>query len=317
MKKKIVLWLLILVALGMMSGVYKIEDGEEAVVMRFGRYERTESGGGLKYLIPIVENKYVINTSQVRRMEFGYKTLNENRSYDEQAYEDISGEAIMITGDENLVSVMASIQYRIVNTKDYIFNVEEPEDTLNIVAVSAIRRSVANNDLDDVLADNKYAIMQEIRNDLQKIADSYGLGIQITQVLLQDVDPPKEVDDAFKDIVRAQLDKESRINEAMSFENRLIPEAKGEAARMKSEAEAYKETRIQEALGDAAAFNKIYNEYKNNKEVTRSRMYLETMEQVLGKVEIIIAGENGSTLKLLPLDSFNGTSDTLTNGEAK
>lgn len=317
MKKRIFLWLIVIVALGFLSGIYKIEDGEEAVIMRFGRYDRTEAGGGLKYMIPIVETRHVINTSSVRRLEFGYKTVKENRLDDYDSFEDISSDAIMITGDENLVSVMASIQYRIVNTKDYIFNVEEPEDTLNIVAVSAIRRSVANNDLDDVLADNKNAIMQEIRTDLQKIADSYGLGVQITQVLLQDVDPPKEVDDAFKDIVRAQLDKESRINEAMSYENKLIPEAKGEAAKIKSEAEAYKETRRQQALGDAAAFNKIYNEYKNNKEVTRSRMYLETMEQVLGKVEIIISGENNSTLKLLPLDTFNKGLNMATEGEGK
>lgn len=307
MKKYILLWLVLIFAIVMASGIYKIEDGEEAVIMRFGRYARTESGGGLKYMLPIVEERYIINTSRVRRMEFGYETLDDSSINNSTSYRDITQDSIMITGDENLVNVMASIQYRIVNSKDYLFNVDEPEDTLNLVAVSAIRRSVANNDLDDVLADNKNAIMQEIRSDLQQIADSYGLGIQVTQVLLQDVDPPKEVDDAFKDIVRAQLDKESRINEALSYENKLIPDAKGEAAKIISEAEAYRETRINIAQGDAASFNKIYNEYKNNKEVTRSRMYLETMEKILGNIEIVISDDSGNTLKFLPLTN-SGTS---------
>ncbi len=311
MKKKIIpIWIIIILVLAVGAGVYKLDDGEEAVITRFGEFHKIEKGGGLKYMIPIIDRRYVIDTSEVKRMEFGYKIPSDiSYSEDMQPYEESSfyeednliDDAVMITGDENLVNVSTSIQYKIVNAKDYIFNVDDPRGTLEVVSVSTIRRSVANNTLDDVLADNKNAIMLEIREDLQKIADSYGLGIQITQVLLQNVNPPEEVDDAFKDIVRAQLDKESRINEAVSYENKIIPQAKGDAAKMISEAEAYKEKRINQAKGDVANFSQVYEQYKNNKDVSRTRLYLETMQRVLKDVDIVIAGKDGQTLKFLPL----------------
>lgn len=283
------------------NGVYILEDGEEAVITRFGMYHTTVVGGGVKWKIPIIDGKYIINTAEVRRLEFGYKTVEQGTSNRYAQYDDIIEDKMMITGDENLVNVMASIQYRIVNTKDYLFNVDDQVGTLNIISVSTIRRSVANNTLDDVLADNKNAIMQEIKTDLQAISDSYGLGIQITQVLLQDVDPPEQVDDAFKDIVRAQLDKESRINEAVSYENQVIPEAKGLASKQISEAEAYRSNRINMAKGDVANFSQVYEKYKDAKQVTRTRMYLETMTDILKNVDVYITKEDGNTLKFLPI----------------
>ncbi len=288
------------------NGIYKLQDGEEAVITRFGKYLTTEVGGGLKIKIPFVDKKYIINTAEVRRMEFGYQTTVQGDTQKYAEYQDIIEDKLMITGDENLVNVMTSIQYRIVNAKDYLFNVDDPKSTLNIVAVSTIRRSVANNTLDDVLADNKNAIMQEIKTDLQQICDSYGLGVQVTQVLLQDVDPPEEVDDAFKDIVRAQLDKESKINEAVSYENRIIPEAKGLASKLISDAEAYRANRINTAKGDVANFEQVYEKYKDAKEITRTRMYLETMAEILKDVEIYIMKEDGNTLKFLPMQFQNG-----------
>lgn len=304
MKKKVgPIWVLAILFFFIATGVYKLDDGEEAVITRFGEYLKTEKGGGLKYMIPIVDSRYIINTAEVKRMEFGYEGVKSQTSegLNESSYEDITQDSLMITGDENLVNVSTSIQYRIVNAKDYIINVDDPTGTLEVVSVSTIRRSVANNSLDDVLADNKNAIMQEIREDLQKIADSYGLGIQITQVLLQNVNPPAEVDDAFKDIVRAQLDKESRINEAVSYENKIIPQAKGDAAKLVAEAESYKEKRINQAKGDVANFEQVYLQYKDNKTVSRTRLYLETMQSVLKDVDIVIAGSDGQTIKFLPL----------------
>ncbi len=307
MKKKIIpIWIFIILVLAIATGIYKLDDGEEAVITRFGEFHKTEKGGGLKYMIPIIDKRYVIDTSEVKRMEFGYEGVKSQSSEQLSAtYDDITQDSLMITGDENLVNVSTSIQYKIVNAKDYIFNVDDPKGTLEVVSVSTIRRSVANNTLDDVLADNKNAIMLEIREDLQEIADSYGLGIQITQVLLQNVNPPAEVDDAFKDIVRAQLDKESKINEAVSYENRIIPQAKGDAAKLIAEAEAYKEKRINQSKGDVANFSQVYEQYKNNKQVSRTRLYLETMQTVLKDVDIIIAGSDGQTLKFLPLTNNN------------
>ncbi len=301
-----VLFVLIIIGLIAFNGVYKLEDGEEAVITRFGKYLATVTDGGLKWKIPIIDRKYVINTAEVRRMEFGYITADNGGAGKEARYEDLTGDTLMITGDENLVNVSTSIQYKIVNTKDFLFSVDDQVGTLEVVSVSTIRRSVANNTLDDVLADNKNAIMQEIKKDLQEICDSYKLGIQITQVLLQDVDPPAEVDDAFKDIVRAQLDKESKINEAISYENQIIPEAKGLASKQISEAEAYKSNRINRAKGDVANFELVYEKYKDAKSVTRTRMYLETMSEVLQNVDVYITKEDGSTLKFLPLNKQGG-----------
>ncbi len=301
--------LVILVVMLIFNGIYKLEDGEEAVITRFGKYHTTVVGGGLKWKIPVIDSKYIINTAGVRRMEFGYATTVTGDTQRFAEYKDIIEDKLMITGDENLVNVMTSIQYRIVNAKDYLFNVDDPESTLNIVAVSTIRRSVANNSLDDVLADNKNAIMQEIKDDLQHICDEYGIGVQITQVLLQDVDPPEQVDDAFKDIVRAQLDKESKINEAVSYENRVIPEAKGLASKKISEAEAYRANRINMAKGDVANFEQVYDKYKDAKQITRTRMYLETMAEILQGVEIYITKEDGNTLKFLPLLQQGGGLD--------
>ncbi len=162
----------------------------------------------------------------------------------------------------------------------FLFNVDDQYGTLQVITVSTIRRSVANNSLDNVLTENKVGIQQEIREDLQDICDYYGLGVQITAVQLQDVSPPDEVNDAFQDIARAKLDKESKTNEAQSYENKVIPEARGEAAKLISEAEAYKEERTKKRMVTLLTLNKVYEKYVLGKEVTRTRMYLETMEEV-------------------------------------
>lgn len=303
--KGLVRIILVLIAIGLVSssGIYMLQDGEKAVITRFGAYLKTEETGGLKWKVPFIDQRYIVNTDQVRRLEFGYKTVAEGGTDRLASYEEIASDSLMITGDENLVHVTASIQYSITSIRDFLFNVDDQEGTLQIVAVSAIRRSVANNSLNDVLTDNKSGIMQEIKTDLQKICDDYGMGIRIIEVALQDVNPPQEVDDAFKDITRAQLDKEAKINEASSYQNKVIPEAKGQASRLISEAEAYREDRTNRAKGDVANFNQIYQRYVNSKTVTRTRMYLETMAEVLKDADIYITQEDGSTLKFLPLQN--------------
>lgn len=303
--KGLVRIVLVLIAIGLVSssGIYMLQDGEKAVITRFGAYLKTEETGGLKWKVPFIDQKYIVNTDQVRRLEFGYRTVGEGDTKRQATYEEIAGDSLMITGDENLVHVSASIQYSITSIRDYLFNVDDQEGTLQIVAVSSIRRSVANNTLNDVLTDNKSGIMQEIKTELQKICDEYGLGVRIIEVALQDVNPPSEVDDAFKDITRAQLDKEAKINEASSYENKVIPEAKGQASKLISQAEAYREDRINRAKGDVANFNQIYQRYVNSKNVTRTRMYLETMSEVLKNADIYITQEDGNTLKFLPLQN--------------
>ncbi|HKK94834.1 MAG TPA: FtsH protease activity modulator HflK [Anaerovoracaceae bacterium] len=305
MKKSMILFLVILVALVAYNGVYTIESGEETVVTRFGEYARTETQAGLKWKIPLVEQNYTVNVAEIRRMEFGFTTTKDVEPGSLLSYDtSLSNDPLMLTADENLVNVETIVQFRVSDSKKFLFNVDDQFGTLNTVAVSTIRRSIANNVLDEVLTDNKVGIQQEIRDDLQGICDNYGIGLQITAVQLQDVYPPEEVDDSFKDISRAKADKESKINEAVSYENKVIPDARGEASKLISEAEAYKEDRIRRANGDVANFNAVYEKYVLGKEVTRKRLYIETLEEVLPGKEIYIVGDDGNTLKFLPLQGM-------------
>lgn len=307
MKKSMTFFLLILIAIVAYNGIYTIESGEETVITRFGEYARTEAQAGLKWKIPIIEQRYTVNVAEVRRLEFGFATSKDVDpgllpSYDRRLIND----SLMLTGDENLVNVETIVQYRVSDSKKFLFSVDDQIGTLNTIAVSTIRRSVANNNLDEVLTDNKVGIQQEIRDDLQEICDAYEIGLQITAVQLQDVYPPEEVDDSFKDISRAKADKESKINEALSYENSVIPDARGEASKLISEAEAYKEDRTRRANGDVANFNAVYEKYVFGKTVTRTRLYLETLEDILPGMEIYIVGEDGNTLKFLPLQGMTG-----------
>jgi len=300
-----ILFLVILLAAVAYNGVYTIESGEETVITRFGEYARTETQAGLKWKIPLVEQKYTVNVAEIRRMEFGFTTTKDVEPGSLLSYDtSLSNDPLMLTADENLVNVETIVQFRVSDSKKFLFNVDDQFGTLNTVAVSTIRRSIANNVLDEVLTDNKVGIQQEIRDDLQGICDNYGIGLQITAVQLQDVYPPEEVDDSFKDISRAKADKESKINEAVSYENKVIPDARGEASKLISEAEAYKEDRIRRANGDVANFNAVYEKYVLGKEVTRKRLYIETLEDVLPGKEIYIVGDDGNTLKFLPLQGM-------------
>src|SRR6056297_2514017 len=271
-----ILFLVILVALVAYNGVYTIESGEETVVTRFGEYARTETQAGLKWKIPLVEQNYTVNVAEIRRMEFGFTTTKDVEPGSLLSYDtSLSNDPLMLTADENLVNVETIVQFRVSDSKKFLFNVDDQFGTLNTVAVSTIRRSIANNVLDEVLTDNKVGIQQEI-------------------------------DDSFKDISRAKADKESKINEAVSYENKVIPDARGEASKLISEAEAYKEDRIRRANGDVANFNAVYEKYVLGKTVTRTRLYIETLEDVLPGKEIYIVGEDGNTLKFLPLQGMTG-----------
>jgi len=213
----------------------------------------------------------------------------------------------MITGDENLVNTETVVLYQISNPKDYLFNVNNPENTLRMAAESSIRRVVANHTMDDVLTYQKELIQTEIKQDLQDVCNAYRLGIQINEVSLQAVYAPSEVEEAFNDVLKAREDKNRYINEAQKSRNEIVPAAEGNAAQILNEANAYKEKRIAEARGDVENFNQILNNYTLGKEVTRTRMYLETMKEVLPNARIYIMDSNDNTLKLLPIDKISSS----------
>lgn len=295
-------FLLVILGIWLLSGLYTLKSGEEAVILRFGQHVSTVSKAGLNWRIPYpVDRVLKVNISEIKRIEFGFSTIREGNSMLNANYREEPGNSQMLTGDENMVNVETAIQYKVINTEDFMFNVDDQSGTLRISAESAIRRVIANHSLDEVLTDNKFQIQQEIKDDLQAICDSYEIGIGIVAVQLQDVNPPQEVDAAFKDVANAREDKNSLINESESYKNEVIPKARGNAAEAVNKAMAYKERRVAEAKGDVANFVQILEKYQAGKEVTRTRMYLETLEEVLPGVEKYILDENGNTLNFLPL----------------
>ena len=293
--------IIILLGIILLSGIYTVKTGEEAVILRFGKHVSTSSIGGLKWHIPIIEKVYKTNLSEVHRLEFGFQTMQQGNTKTLPKYESNPTQSLMITGDENLVNVETIVQYKINDTKAYYFNVDDPIGTLNVISESTIRRVVANHTLDEVLTDNKLTIQQEIRDDLQKVCDKYDIGIGISAIQLQDVEPPQEVDAAFKDVSSAREDKNSYINEANSYKNEIIPKARGNSAEMINQAEGYKQQRIEEAKGDVANFKQVYEKYQQGKAVTRTRMYLEVLEEVLPNIDKYIMSQDGSTINILPL----------------
>jgi modulator of FtsH protease HflK len=293
----------VILIIWLLTGMYTVDSGEQVVVLRFGQHVQTVSKAGLNWHLPSpIEQVIKVNIQQVRRIESGYSTLRQGSSTSYAQYATDTNSARMFTADETLVNVETAIQYYIVDAEAYLFNVDDQEETLNKSAESAIRRVVASHYLDEVLTDNKFVIQQEIQEDLQKICDSYGLGVMITKVQLQDVYPPEEVDAAFKDVANAREDKNSYINQAEAYRNEVLPKAKGNAAEMLNKAEAYKQKRIAEAEGDVAAFSAILEQYELGEYVTRVRMYIETMEEILPNIDKYIVDDDGSTLKFLPLD---------------
>jgi membrane protease subunit HflK len=297
--------IVIALALWIATGFYtvKSEGGEAAVVLRFGSHVKTVYDAGLHWHLPApIETVEKEALKEVRTIEIGYKTtkLGSPNAYSE--YVSAPSEARMLTQDENMVDLETVIQYEIVDIESYVFNVDDQKGTMIISSESAIRRVVANHTLDEVLTDNKSTIQNEIMVDLQEICNLYELGVRINNVVLQDVTAPQEVDAAFKDVANAREDKASYINEAETYNNEVLPAARGNAAEMLNQAEAYKEKRIAEAKGDVANFLQVLERYTLGEEVTRTRMYIETMEEILpGMKKYIVESEDG-TIKFLPLD---------------
>ncbi|MCL1820971.1 MAG: FtsH protease activity modulator HflK [Oscillospiraceae bacterium] len=281
------------------DSIYTLKSGEEAVITRFGKYQSTVAETGLQFKLPFIESCYIVNVDEIRRLEFGFRSRNVNM------YDTVDNEARMITGDENLVLADWAILYRVRNSYDFLFKVNDPQAVLRIISESSYRRVVASHPLDDILTDRKLAIQNEVRFDLQDIADKYEMGITIIGVELQDAMPPDEVKAAFLDVTSAKEEQSAKVNEASRYENEKLPMARGEAARLVNDAEAYKAHRINEAEGVASRYKAIEEEYRKQPEIMRARMYMEMLSDVLPNVRrIYIMDEGGDTLKFLPLEDI-------------
>jgi membrane protease subunit HflK len=274
------------VAIWLMSGFYRVQSEELGIVLRFGKYVR-DAQPGLNYHLPYpIETVLLPKALRVNAISIGM-TLIDDPARRGRTMRDVPEESLMLTGDENIVDVDFTVLWRIKpkGAADFLFNIQNPEGTVKAVAESAMREVIGRSNIQPILTGARTTTEQAVQQLMQRTLDSYGSGIQITQVQMQKVDPPAQVIDSFRDVQAARADLERLQNEAQTYANRVVPDARGRAAQILQAAEGYKQQAIQEAKGQSARFLKIFEEYAKAKDVTRERIYLETMERILGGSE--------------------------------
>ena len=298
---KFIIGILVLIVLG--TAIKTVGPEEEGVVIQLGQYDRTVQPG-LSFIIPFFESMYKIPVQRQLKQEFGFRTsdLNQPSEYAKTGYGD---ESMMLTGDLNLTDVEWVIQYRIVNSYNFLFRVRNAEKTLKDMSEAAMRKIVGDRTVNEVLTVGRQEIATSVEVLLQEMCDEYENGIRIDQVVLQDVNPPEPVKPSFNAVNEAQQERETLINQADAEYNRVIPRARGEATETIQLAEAYALNRVNRAKGEAERFNSIYEAYIKAPEVTKQRIYLETMERVLPKIgnKIITDEQGGNVLPLLNLNN--------------
>lgn len=278
--------------------VHIIQPAERGVVLRFGKYVDTMQPG-LNFRLPRpIETVERVDVDQIRNVEIGYRSASGGRQTTS-----VPSESLMLTRDENIVDAQFAVQYRIKSARDYLFSVRNPDLTLRETTESAVREVVGKSNMDFVLTEGRGEIVNRVQVLIQEILDQYQTGLVVTSVNMQDVQPPDQVQDAFDDAVKAREDRIRLINEAEAYANKVLPRARGAAARQIEEANAYKEEVVAKAEGETQRFENILQEYTKAPEVTRQRLYLETMENVLSKSsKVMLDVEGGNNIMYLPLD---------------
>jgi modulator of FtsH protease HflK len=291
-------WLLValVVIIWVASGFYIVDASQRGVVLRFGKYHQTTEPGPQWHLPYPIESVEVVNLSQVRTLEVGYRTNVKNK---------VLKESLMLTDDENIVDLQFALQYVLKDPKDYLFNNRNPDETVMQVAESAMREIVGKSKMDFVLYEGRESIRAQAQKLMQEILDRYQTGIAVSQVTMQQAQPPEQVQAAFDDAVKATQDRERQINEGQAYANDVVPKARGSASRLMQESEGYKQRIIATADGEASRFRQIMAEYSRAPAVTRERMYLDTVQQVLNNTsKVIVDQRSGNNLLFLPLDKL-------------
>ncbi|MDO8298917.1 FtsH protease activity modulator HflK [Lacisediminimonas sp.] len=286
----------IVLFLWLVSGFFIVQEGQTGVVMTFGRYSHmTPAGFNWRWPYPIQAHE-TVNVSQVRTVEVGYRTNIRNKQ---------AKESLMLTDDENIIDIQFAVQYRLKNASDWIFNNRDQEEMIRQVAETSIREVVGKNKMDFVLYEGREKIALDTSQLMQEIVDRYRSGVQITNITMQGVQPPEQVQAAFDDAVRAGQDRERQKNEGQAYANDVIPKARGAASRLQQESEAYRSRVVASAEGDASRFKQVLVEYQKAPAVTRDRMYLETMQQIFSNTaKVMVDARSGSNLLYLPLDKL-------------
>ena len=279
-----------------LAGIYIIEPAEQGVVLRFGRYLET-TGSGPHWAPYFIDSIEKVNVEEIRRAEIGYRSDGGDRP--------VPPESLMLSRDENIVDVQFAVHYRIKDAQNYRFRVRDPDLTLRQATESAIREVVGRNIMDFVLTDGRAEVAQQIRVLTQDILDRYETGLLVTTVNMQRAQPPNQVRDAFSDAVKAREDEERYKNEARAYAAEILPRARGEAIAMLERAEGYKQRVINEAQGDASRFTSVLTEYSKSPEVTRQRLYIDAMQNVLSNsTKVLVDVEGGNNLLYVPLDKL-------------
>jgi modulator of FtsH protease HflK len=286
-----------------LSGFYRVDTNEYGVVLRFGAFNRT-ADPGLNYHLPYpIETALTPQVTVVRQIHIGMRQVDDLRRG--TTVRDVPEESLMLTGDENIVDVDFTVFWQVKKDKvgDFLFNIQQVENSVKAVAESAMREVVGRTSIQPILTGARAGIELEVQELTQKILDFYGAGVVVTQVQMAKVDPPQSVIDSQRDVQVARADAEKAQNEAQRYANSIVPEARGKAAKIQQDSEAYREQTVAEAKGQAARFSKVYEEYKKAPEVTRQRIYYETMEKLFSGTEKIIIDSGASTgaVPYLPL----------------
>ncbi len=294
--------ILILVPVWILSGIYVVAPDEFGVVRCLGKFSRTEEPG-LHYHLPYpIESLDKPRVTEVQRFEFGFRTMHPGPP---PQYKNLPEEGLMLTGDENIVDLWFIVQLKIKSATDYLFKVADPSKTIREAAEATMCAIMGKNKIDEAMTDGRFDIQNEALKKLQEILDSYESGLQVSAVQLLAAQPPEQVRDAFKEVISAREEKNKVINEAESYRNDVLPTARGLAVRIQREAEAYKEEKIKRAQGETARFLALLAEYRKAKDITRKRLYLETMEEVVSKSrKLVIDLDKQEILPLLPLQEF-------------
>jgi membrane protease subunit HflK len=298
----------LIVAVWLASGFYIVVEGQRGIVLSFGRFSQ-ETSPGLRWRLPWpIQSHEIVNLAQVRTLEVGYRNNVRTK---------VLRESLMLTDDENIVDLQFAVQYLVKDARDYTFNVRRPDESAMQIAETAMREVIGKSTMDAILYETQVDVANRARDLMQSIHDRYGTGIQVSTVTIQNAQPPEQVQAAFDDAVKAGQDRERQKNEGQAYANDVIPRARGTASRLQQEAEGYRQRVMASAEGDASRFRAVLTEYAKAPVVTRERIYIETMQQVLASTSKVMMDYRGAgNLLYLPLDRIMQSAGAPTEGGA-
>lgn len=292
---------LLFVIVWLISGVFIVQEGQNAVITTFGKYSHA-TGAGMNWRWPYpIQRHEIVNVSQIRTIEVGYRGSSRAKQ---------ASESLMLTDDENIVDIQFAVQFKLKSAVEWLYSNKDPEEMIRQVAETAVREIVGKSKMDFVLYEGRDKVALDVATLMQQILDRYKAGVQITNITMQGVQPPEQVQAAFDDAVKAGQDKERQKNEGQAYANDVIPRARGEASRLLQEAEGYRSRVVADAEGNAGRFKQVLTEYQKAPAVTRDRMYLDTMQQIFANTtKVMVDTKSSNNMIYLPLDKMTGAAD--------